>query len=273
MDLSGIKLIATDMDGTLLNSESIVSERFFRIFEELRQHDIHFVAASGRQYHSIVDKLRPITDDITIIAENGAIAKQREKEILITPLPVSVIKDTIELLKPLDDAYMVVCGKERAYIRPGNTAFENMFREYYHEYTTVSDLGNIRNDEFLKIAIYSFGGSEKTIYPHVKHLEKTLQVKVSGEFWLDISSPEANKGHALQLLQEQLGIGKEETMVFGDYNNDLEMMEQSYFSFAMENAHPNVLGKARFKTLSNDNNGVEHILEKLLEAKKVGIAR
>ncbi|MGS2762318.1 HAD family hydrolase [Sinomicrobium sp. M5D2P9] len=271
MDLSQIKLIATDMDGTLLNSESNVSDRFFKIFEELKQHHIHFVAASGRQYHSIVDKLRPITDDITIIAENGAIAKQREKELLVTPLSVSVVKDTISLIRPLQDAYIVICGKDRAYIETDNTAFQNMFREYYHEYTKVSDLNDVTGDEFLKIAIYSFGGSERNIYPHVRHLERSLQVKVSGEYWLDISSPDANKGHALKLLQDKLKVTKEETLVFGDYNNDLEMMEQAYFSYAMENAHPNVLKAARYKTLSNDNNGVEHILEKLLEAKKMTV--
>ncbi|MGS2740136.1 HAD family hydrolase [Sinomicrobium sp. M5D2P17] len=272
MNLSEVKLIATDMDGTLLNSESRVSDRFFELFEELKQHHIHFVAASGRQYHSIADKLLPIKDDITIIAENGAIAKQRDEELLVTPLPVSVVKNTVSLVRPLEDAYIVICGRDQAYIETNNIAFHDMFREYYHEYTKVPDLNDIKGDEFLKIAIYSFGGSEKNIYPHVRHLEETLQVKVSGEYWLDISSPDANKGHALKLLQEKLNVTKEETLVFGDYNNDLEMMEQAYFSYAMENAHPNVLNAARYKTLSNDNNGVEHILEKLLEAKKMAVS-
>ncbi|RNL91065.1 HAD family phosphatase [Sinomicrobium pectinilyticum] len=272
MDLSQIKLIATDMDGTLLNSQNNVSEKFFKIFKELKQHHIHFVAASGRQYHSITDKLHSIADDITIIAENGAIAKQRGKELLVTPLSLSVVRDAITLIRPLEDAYIVICGKDRAYIETENIAFHDMFREYYHEFTKVPDLNNIEGDEFLKIAVYSFGGSEKNIYPHVRHLEETLQVKVSGEYWLDISSQDANKGHALRLIQEKLNVTREETLVFGDYNNDLEMMEQAYFSYAMENAHQNVLNAARYRTLSNDNNGVEHILEKLLEAKRMAIS-
>lgn len=273
MDLSQVKLIATDMDGTLLNSESQVSDRFFELFEELEKHDIHFVAASGRQYHSIVAKLQNIRDNITIIAENGAITRRREEELLITPLPGHIINETVSLLRSVEDAYIVLCGKERAYIETDNTAFLDMFKEYYYEYAQVPDLTEIKDDEPLKIAVYSFDGSEKNIYPHVRHLEDSLQVKVSGENWLDLSSMDANKGHALQELQKLLGIKKEETLVFGDYNNDLEMMEQAYFSYAMKNAHPNVLNTARYQTLSNDENGVEHILKKLLEAKKLTVTR
>ncbi|MBC9796944.1 HAD family hydrolase [Sinomicrobium weinanense] len=271
MDLSQVKLIATDMDGTLLNSKSQVSDRFFELFEELRKHDIHFVAASGRQHHSIVKKLQSIRDNITIIAENGAITRQQEKELLVTPLPGHIVNETVSLLRPIEDAYIVLCGKERAYIETDNTAFENMFKEYYYEYTRVPDLTEIKDDKALKIAVYSFEGSEKNIYPHVRHLESSLQIKVSGENWLDVSSMDANKGHALQELQKLLKVKKEETLVFGDYNNDLEMMEQAYFSYAMKNAHPNVLNAARFQTLSNDEHGVEHILEKLLEARKMAV--
>ena len=58
-------------------------------------------------------------------------------------------------------------------------------------------------------------------------------------------------------------------MVFGDYNNDLEMMECAYFSYAMENAHPNVKKAARFSTKSNDDAGVEYILSSLIEEKRL----
>ena len=74
----------------------------------------------------------------------------------------------------------------------------------------------------------------------------------------------ANKGYALKHLQEKYGIGRQETLVFGDYNNDLEMLAMADLSFAMANAHPNVTAAANYRTKSNDENGVEDILEKLL---------
>ena len=71
----------------------------------------------------------------------------------------------------------------------------------------------------------------------------------------------------MQLVQQKLGISKEETMVFGDFNNDLEMLACADYSFAMENAHPNVKKIANYSTKSNDEFGVEFVLEQLLKAK------
>lgn len=85
---------------------------------------------------------------------------------------------------------------------------------------------------------------------------------------MDISHPNANKGFALKIVQESLGISKEETMAFGDFNNDLEMLSEASFSFAMKNAHPNVKKVAKFETGSNDDEGVESVLEKLIKACK-----
>ena len=123
-------------------------------------------------------------------------------------------------------------------------------------------------DEFFKVAVYHFEGSESHVYPHLRELEDYLQVKVSGKHWIDISDPAANKGNALKKLQQMFGISPAETMVFGDFNNDLEMLREGYFSYAMANAHPNVKETARFSTLCNDERGVERVLEELLKAKQ-----
>jgi HAD superfamily hydrolase (TIGR01484 family) len=75
MDFSKIKLIVSDMDGTLLDSNHTVSDSFFELFRKLQKKNIHFAAASGRQYQSIVEKLHRIQNDITIISENGGFGK------------------------------------------------------------------------------------------------------------------------------------------------------------------------------------------------------
>ena len=101
----------------------------------------------------------------------------------------------------------------------------------------------------------------------MKHLDDKFQIKISGENWVDISNPIANKGRAVKLLQDKYGISKNETMVFGDFNNDLEMLDQAFFSYAMSNAHANVKKAARFQTKSNDELGVETILKELIDSK------
>ncbi|CAM3570268.1 HAD family hydrolase [Zobellia roscoffensis] len=265
MDLSKVKMVVTDMDGTLLNSNHEVSARFFELFEKMKQQGIIFVAASGRQYHSIVDKLLPIKDDIIVIAENGGFVMQNETEILATPLPYESKNSVLEVLDPIKNIHPVLCGKHNAYIKSDSEEFEAKLREYYTDYKVVNDLKDF-DGEILKIAIYHFESSEKYIYPSVAHLEETLKVKVSGENWVDISSPNAHKGYALQKVQERFNVTPAETMVFGDYNNDLEMLALADFSFAMKNAHPNVKKAAKFETLNNDEFGVETILQKLIES-------
>lgn len=267
MDLSNVKMVVTDMDGTLLNSKSEVSHKFFDIYDELKALDIHFVAASGRQYSSIYDKLKSISKDITIVAENGGFVKQGAEELDSVLLSKSNIELLLPILKNVEGLYPVLCGKQSAYIDQNNPEFVNILKEYYTEFQILDDLEQLPEDDFFKVAIYHFESSEEYIYPVVQHLEDSLKIKVSGKNWVDISDPEANKGRAVKLLQDKFGISKEETMVFADFNNDLEMIDQAYFSYAMANAHDNVKRAARFQTKSNDEAGVEVILQELIRAK------
>ena len=263
MNLSAIKMVVTDMDGTLLNSRHEVSQHFFELYKELKKREILFVAASGRQYNSIAEKLSQIQSEIIIIAENGGLAIHNDQELISTPLdPIS--KNTIlDILGEIDGAFPVLCCKHNAYILGDSPEFIKTLKEYYTKYAILEDLQKF-DGEVMKIAVYHYGGSEKHIYPVVKHLEGKLKVKVSGENWVDLSHINAHKGFALKKIQEQHGIGPDETLVFGDYNNDLEMLALAKYSFAMANSHPNVLKAANYRTLSNDDFGVEHILKKLI---------
>lgn len=254
------------MDGTLLNSKGKVSDTFFEIFPKIQDAGIHFVAASGRQFYSITRKLTTIREEISIIAENGGMIKFKDQGMMFNAMDNEVIRDMIPLLRKIDNTFIVLCGKKGAYIETEDEKFIKMFREYYPEYFYLEDLVNIGDEVFFKIALYHNEDSEKHIYPFVKHLEEELQVKVSGQHWVDISHPDANKGNALRSLQKELGISEEETMAFGDFNNDLEMLHHSYFSYAMENAHPDIKKAARYSTKSNNEEGVEMILLQLLEA-------
>jgi len=264
MNLSGIKLVVSDMDGTLLNSSHEVSPLFFELFREMKRKDILFAAASGRQYSSIQEKLNPIKDDIIIIAENGGFAMHKGKEIVSTPLHREIRNRVLSVLEGVVDIYPVLCGKNKAYIQTKSPFFIGKLSEYYTDFEILDDLRNFKG-EIMKIAVYHHQDSETYIYPSVRQFEDELKVKVSGENWVDLSHKDAHKGFALKKIQEEYAISPSETLVFGDYNNDLEMMALSDYSVAMENAHPNVLSAARYRTLSNDSMGVERILQKLVE--------
>jgi Cof subfamily protein (haloacid dehalogenase superfamily) len=265
VDLSGIKLVVSDMDGTLLNSEHEVSARFFELFQALRTRGIHFAAASGRQYNSIVSKLEPIKNQIYVIAENGGLAMQGDREIVSTPLDPFSKNSILKTLGGSAKIHPVLCARTNAYVSGHSEKFLMILKEYYTEFEVIDDLFAF-DREVMKIAAYHFDSSEEFIYPLVAPFEESLMVKISGRHWVDISHADAHKGHALQKIQNELAIGPGETLVFGDYNNDLEMLALSDYSFAMANAHPNVLHAARYRTKSNDQMGVEVILEELLNS-------
>ena len=267
MDLSKIKLVATDMDGTLLNSNHEVSSLFFDLFEELKKHDILFVAASGRPFYSITEKLKTIKNDIVIIAENGGIVVKNDSILSSTPLEKENLFLIEQLIDSNDGIHPIFCTKSKAYFKSTSDTFIDLLSEYYPTNSIINSVQEIE-DDILKIALYNHEDSQKNIYPVFKHLEPHYKVKVSGKHWVDISHELANKGQALELLQKTYNITSEETMVFGDYDNDIEMLTKSSYSFAMENANDNIKNMAAYKTLSNNELGVEMVLEKLIKAKK-----
>ncbi|MDO3694351.1 Cof-type HAD-IIB family hydrolase [Wenyingzhuangia sp. chi5] len=265
MDLSKVKLIVTDMDGTLLNSEHNVSNLFFEQFEILKAKNIKFVAASGRQYHSILDKLKSIKEHITIVAENGAYVVENETELYVNAIHKKDIKILIKIAQQIPDTHIILCGKKKAYFLKDSGEFKNIVIEYYSEYELIDSFEELPEDDFFKITLCNFESSEKNIYPYLKDIDGDWQIKVSAKQWVDVALPSNHKGNALTRIQEQYGISDEETMVFGDYQNDIEMLKKAKFSFAMENAHKDVQEVANYKTLSNDNLGVETIIGKLID--------
>lgn len=264
MDVSGVKLIVTDMDGTLLNSKHEVSALFFEQFEQLKKRNIQFVAASGRQYHSIAHKLASIKKDIIIVAENGAYVKQDNKELYVNSFEKNEVLNLVNTVQQIPEVTMVLAGKKKAYFLNGNKELEILVSEYYSEYELVSNFDTLPDDEILKLALYNEKGSEQYIYPFVKHFESDYQVKISGECWVDIALKTNHKGNAVARIQQQLEISEAETMAFGDYQNDIEMLQKAKFSYAMENAHFDVKKIAKYTTTTNDVFGVENVLKQVL---------
>lgn len=265
MNLSGVKLIATDMDGTFLNSQKQFSDSFYTIFDRLKAKGILFAAASGRQLYNLQNQFLPIKNDMIFVGENGSFVMYKNKELLVQELDRKLVPELIAIARTIPDAYPILCGKKRGYVEDVNDELIKNLEMYYNERAIVDDLTKVDDDEILKIAICDFAGSERNSYTYYKAWENDLQVKVSGNIWLDISDKLANKGRAIKVLQEELNIGFNETMVFGDFMNDLEMMQEGYFSYAVENAHPEIKKAARFMTSSNDEDGVIKVLEQLLK--------
>jgi len=265
-DWTKIKLVVSDIDGTLVNSAYELSNEFYGIFDKLKAKNILFAAASGRQFFNLSNRFETIQQEMIFIAENGSYVVDKGEEILVQDMDPALTKQQLLDARSIPDTYIVLCGKRMAYVEKTHPHFISMVKLYYDKFEIVEDLLQVEDDQFLKIAIFDLAGSEANSYKHFHQKSDYLQVKISGKLWLDISHKLADKGRAITLLQGKYGITKKETMAFGDYLNDLEMMHQAYYSFAMENAHPDIKKAARFRAKSNDENGVLEVLQQMLKS-------
>jgi hydroxymethylpyrimidine pyrophosphatase-like HAD family hydrolase len=127
----------------------------------------------------------------------------------------------------------------------------------------VDDLLEV-NDDVLKVAVYDFASAERNTAPRLAELSGSHQVVVSGAHWVDVLSATANKGRAVRQVQSALGVTPDQTMVFGDFLNDLEMMDAATYSFAMANAHPLLKERASWVAPTNNANGVVRTIRTVL---------
>ena len=116
----------------------------------------------------------------------------------------------------------------------------------------------------LKLAILDLDGSERFTNEKLTHLRADYQVVVSGKLWVDIMNIETDKKQGVEALQRVLGVTPAQTAVFGDYLNDLLMLEAGDWSFAMGNAHPDLKAAARYIAPSNVEHGVLKVVDRLV---------
>lgn len=264
MTQNNIRLIVSDLDGTLLNSKEKLNPDFFPILDEIRRRDIVFVVATGRQYHNVLEHFESVKDNIYFITENGGLMVYRDEHLLVVDIPKKSIFDLTNTAKEINNAFTVLCGEKSAYIESSHSELFTLAKRYYNKLEIVDNFNTIKNDRFLKLSFYDPSDVRESLYPIFNHFEEEFRVVVSGANWLDISNKKATKGAALEKIQQKLNISPAQTMVFGDFMNDYEMMLKGEHSYAMENAIDEIKQVSRYIAPSNDEYGVLQILNKLL---------
>jgi Cof subfamily protein (haloacid dehalogenase superfamily) len=261
-----IRLIATDMDGTLVDDHKRIHDELWPLVDELHARGITFCPASGRQYHNLRQEFEDVADELVFVAENGAWVVARDEELFSDGLELDVARAVASRVRSIPGAGAVLCGKRSAYVERQDPPFLDQAAAYYARLRVVPDLLEVEGDEVLKVAVYDFASAEEGAAPRLADLRATHQVAVSGRHWVDVMSPVANKGRALRRLQERLGVTPDQTMVFGDFLNDLEMMDAATYSFAMANAHPLLKQRASWVAPANSANGVVRAIRTVLAA-------
>lgn len=267
-----IKLIATDMDGTLLDENGMLPEGFFDTLERLKEKNIKFVAASGRPYATLYKNFQPKSDYLDYICDNGSYVVLNDKEPVINDLDRNVVHQVIKACDDIDNVVVILCGVNGAYHRPCPQKFLNEIDKYYIQKHIVDDLYSV-DDNIFKIAVCDLSISAENSYKILNPLfGAENKVVVSGALWVDINGKCVNKGAALREIQEAYNISYDETMVFGDFYNDIEMLKEGRYSFVMENANEDMKQYGNFIAKSNREAGViQAINEYVLKEETVGV--
>lgn len=255
-----IKLIASDLDGTLLKEGTQdLNPNFFDMIRELKKRGILFTAASGRRLYNLRILFAPVKDDICYIAENGSLCicdgKVISKGLIDRDLGLRIFS----AVKEYGGCHCVLSCESACYTDSKDSAFiEHVQNVLRYDLKVVDDLAQV-TEPFLKIAICDFRGTED-IQPYFQErFAKEIKVVTSGYAWIDFIAPNANKGTALADLAAHLGIKPEECMAFGDQYNDTEMLQFAGTSYAMSDGAP---GISDYTTDVTDS--VEDVLRDLL---------
>ncbi|MCD8370756.1 MAG: HAD family hydrolase [Clostridiales bacterium] len=259
-----IKLIVSDIDGTLLeDGGNQLNPEYFDVILKLREKGIQFAAASGRQWVSIERTFEPIKKKIFYLSDNGAYVGLCGRNLYLNTIDQETVREMIEDIRAAGLTVML-SGPDVVYMENQDDDFYDwIVNGYRFRAERVADLLQVEAP-YIKVSAYRKTDIETVTVQIREKYRDRLKITISGDMWMDCMAKGINKGYAVRLLQESLNITPKETMVFGDQMNDIEMLNQAYYSFAVANARPEVKAAARFQADSNRNNGVLKILKGLL---------
>lgn len=229
-----IKLIATDLDGTLLHSDKTLPRGFLQTAARLTESGVIFVAASGRQYDNIYDTLKPVSDGMYIISENGAIngfGKVISEELRMTKDAVRAVLDFVRR-SPVP-AKAVCCCAHIGLFSDDEPRFVAETGKYYLFKRRVAD-EELYSSPACKIALYCYGRSDE-LFPLIPEIPGSVAV-ISGKDWVDVAPVGVNKGSALSRILKKTAVSPSECLAFGDNFNDGEMLRLCGTAFVTENA-------------------------------------
>lgn len=231
-----IRLVATDLDGTLLENGGVLPDGIFPMILRLKEAGIAFAACSGRQYTNLRRLFRPVADDMMFICENGALCVRGDGTFDTTPIPAAYTEEIMHDILS-EGMNLLVSGTRSAYIPDRNRDFsDDIIYRLRNTVTILRDLDELP-EQPIKI-------SGMIRADRMADVSARLQVKwsgilscvVAGPEWLDFTV--ADKGTGLKKLLNSLGIRPEDAAAFGDAFNDEAMLDLVGHPYIMRNAVP-----------------------------------
>ena len=264
-----IRLIAIDLDGTLLTSKKTISSYNLAVLRRAVAAGIYITVSSGRRYADAMEFSEAIAPGQPIICSNGSMACTHDPfdVVYCECLSKAKLRAVVEVLEKEKCYYHVYCDDgsvmESRTANPGKKRKLNCY-DYAGDVLSGDEMPKYVGDGALKVVCFT-PDTEKLVRIRAG-MEKIGDLEINSSWWdnLEMLAQGVHKGAALRALAEKLNVPMEETMAFGDNENDLSMLSAAGLSVAMGNATDAVKEKADYVTDTNDEDGVGRAIAKLV---------
>lgn len=270
-----IKLIATDMDGTILDSQGLLDLlRLEKILDRLDEKGIRFVIATGNEIHRVRQLLGNLADRVVLIVANGAKIFENNQLIQVETWDDELVEKALTFFKGQEcQNQFVITSMNGGFVKEGTifTQLEKfmtpeMIELFYQRMNFVEELHPELFGGVLKMSLVV--GEDRTDQVQ-EDFNQVFNGRVkavsSGYGCLDIIQDGIHKAWALQELLKRWDIESEEIMAFGDSENDVEMLELAGVAYAMENADDKAKAVATDIAPANSQGGVYQVIEDWLD--------
>jgi Cof subfamily protein (haloacid dehalogenase superfamily) len=261
-----IRLLLSDVDGTLVTPDKELSPRTVEAVHALHDAGVLFAITSGRPPRGMKMLVEPLGLTTPIAAFNGGLVVEPDLEVVEEHVvPTSCVRPVIEVLDSFGLAVWVYRGSDWLLQDPDGRHVEREAFTVQFAPTVVDDVAHV-SDDVAKIVGVSDDYDAVARAERKAHAELGDHVSVarSQPYYVDVTHPQANKGSVARYLSARYGVPEEEIATIGDMPNDVLMFAHSGLSIAMGNAHREVQRAARHVTTANDEDGFAHAVERFI---------
>lgn len=262
----GYKLMAVDVDGTLLDSKGVLTQKTQEAIKQGVESGLVFVISSGRPIQGVEQLNRKLNLDLPFITYNGAmVVMGKSKEILYEQkLSQKDAKSIIELGEKYKTT-VIVWRDNKLFVNEINENSKRYGELTETEPILINDMEEITENGVTKILWFDEVDSIEKYQAEVGELLSTeINYHTSQPWFLEFVHKKASKAIAMEKIGEYYGIEQCEMIAVGDGFNDLSMIEYAGLGVAMGNSREEIKKKANYVTLSNDEDGVAHVIYKFV---------
>lgn len=274
-----IKLIVSDLDGTLLNEKHQISDASITAIEAAKHAGITFMFATGRDYQNLKSLLKDFPLEVAMICCNGSLyIDETGTPVFEQLLPLSKVNEIKTIMEPYEKLFLTIISNHGIYSfvdetthrqdfignRKLNEYDRQMLDDYYSRYHQINDLSELPQDSSIYKIECSGDETQKRLLSEILQSDQNISVSYAYGSALEINALYASKGEALERIIKMMHLYPHEVMVIGDSGNDISMFERFPYSFAMANAAAEVRAKASLIANRNTDDGVASAIFKTI---------